>query len=1533
MQRFGVPNAAFTILMNFMNSDRKSEKNSNRYFIIWFAYLKAQNYFTKFNSSFYNALTLCMNFQTTKYLTAMKKLYLCLVMAFTALTVNTAFGQANVQVIHNSADPAAREVDVYIDTTLALDNFTFRTATEFLALGAGEVTIGVAPATSNDPEDGAGIADTIASFNFTLVDGESYVLVATGVLSPDDFDASVNAEIGFTIAAFTPAQQTAAADSVALLAYHGSTDAPRVDVNAQGVGTLVPDIGYGEFAGYVTVPAASFTLDVAVAGTETVAHTVTADLSTLGGNAAVVVASGFLNPLTNQAGAGFELLAVLPDGTVVTLPEVVPAGTDIVVSGGTGDAIWTAENTYILDGFVFVEDGDTLIIEAGTVIKGETGQGAQASALIVARGGFIQANGTAADPIIFTSILDDVTTTDDIPLGTSGLWGGVIILGNASLNSEPGQTAIEGIPVGEARGLYGAIDTDGDGVFETFNDEDNSGSFRYASIRYGGSDIGAGNEINGLTLGGVGSGTTIEFVEVIFNADDGIEFFGGTVNTKWMAAAFCGDDAFDYDEGFRGKGQFWFVIQAEGFGDRGGEHDGGTTPETAEPFATPEVFNATFIGPGEAVNTRTITFRDNAGGEYNNSIFVEYGQGIDIERLASGTNSFERLEAGDLELNNNVFWNVAGNDSTAIFTAAGNGATPEDATFLTGYFTDQENVAANPSLVGISRTNDGGLDPRPQGVSAFTNFATLSDEFFTPVSYKGAFGSGGVWLDGWSALDEFGYFPEAFEPVGLDTANSASVQVIHNAGDPSANVVDIYLDSALLIDDFGYRTATPFVSLPAGVEINIGVAGGESAGPGDIIAEFPFTLEAGGTFIVTATGVLSPEDFDTSANAEIGFTLAAAAGQSEGTTAGVDLLVYHGATDAPAVDVRTGGANLVSNISYGEYNPAGYFEAPATALQIDIAPTGADSIASFTVDLGPLAGGTAVVQASGFLNPLTNQGGAGFTLIAVLPDGTVLELDPVVPGEVIRVTDNTGDGTTTWTANNTYVLDGFVFVEDGDTLVIEPGTVVQAESGQGAQASALIVARGGYIIADGTAADPIIFTSVLDDVNVADDVPVGTSGLWGGVIILGNASLNSDPGQTAIEGIPVGEARGLYGAIDSDGDGVFETFDDTDNSGIFRYASIRHGGSDIGAGNEINGLTLGGVGSGTTIEFVEVIFNADDGIEFFGGTVNTRYMAAVLCGDDAFDYDEGYRGNGQFWFVLQADGSGDRGGEHDGGTTPETAEPFATPVIFNATFIGPGEPANTRTITFRDNAGGSYVNSIFTEYGRGIDVEKLASGTHSFDRLVAGDLNLSANVFWNVAGNDSTAIFTVAGAGAEEADQTFIQTYFGDEENFVANPSLVGISRTNDGGLDPRPQGFAGTVNLDDEPNGFVDVEYRGAFAPADSGSTNTWLANWTALDQLGYLGFDSLATSIAPERILTGFNFYPNPTTDMLTVEADELTQAPLNISLFNMMGQEVLNTRIQPINGSVREQINISNLNPAVYILRATQGNKITASRVVVQ
>jgi hypothetical protein len=272
---------------------------------------------------------------------------------------------------------------------------------------------------------------------------------------------------------------------------------------------------------------------------------------------------------------------------------------------------------------------------------------------------------------------------------------------------------------------------------------------------------------------------------------------------------------------------------------------------------------------------------------------------------------------------------------------------------------------------------------------------------------------------------------------------------------------------------------------------------------------------------------------------------------------------------------------------------------------------------------------------------------------------------------------------TTWVTGKTYVLTTRVAITSGVTLTIQPGVVVKGQAGTGANATALLIARGAKIMAEGTATQPIIFTSVADEIvpgqvaspNLDNDL----SGLWGGLIILGNAPISASSASVQIEGIPASDQNGLYG-----GDNA------ADNSGVVRYISIRHGGANIGEGNEINGLTLGGVGSGTVIENVEIVANQDDGVEFFGGTVNVKNIVVWNAGDDGVDTDQAWGGSIDN-FVVIAGADTDHTLEIDG---PEgTYE--AAHTVMNGTLIG--SPV-AELGDFRDGARGTFKNLYFVNF-------------------------------------------------------------------------------------------------------------------------------------------------------------------------------------------------------------------------------------------
>ncbi|MDJ0836664.1 MAG: T9SS C-terminal target domain-containing protein [Acidobacteriota bacterium] len=887
--------------------------------------------------------------------------------------------------------------------------------------------------------------------------------------------------------------------------------------------------------------------------------------------------------------AALFLLSSAAFGQVVITDASINAGETVTL---------TADTEYQLDGFVFVEEGATLIIEAGTVIKAKATPSTDdnASALIITRGARIEANGTAAAPIIMTSEFDDLNVPDDLTWSDRGLWGGLIILGRGLVNK--GEVQIEGIPSDEPRAAFG-----GD------NNADDSGIVRYVSIRHGGAELAPGDEINGLTLGAVGSGTTIEYVEVFANLDDGIEWFGGAVNTKYLVAAFCGDDSFDWDSGWVANNQFWFGLQGTDFGGRIGEHDG--TTEAGAAFSNPTVYNATFVGAGidatpEGDGSEAIILRDTTGGMYGNSIITEYnalagGAGIVVED-EDGLDSRQRLEDGFITIANNIWWQFGDGNTLADIA-------PQD--FLQTHLAGNNNQIVDPQLNSLSRVADGGLDPRPNAAGpAATGAPAPGDDFFTNTGYYGAFDPNTpLWIAGWTALSDEGHLSS-----GQVTLTDASI----NAGE---NV--------------------------------------------------------------------------------------------------------------------------------------------------------------------------------------------------------------------------------TLTADTEYFLDGFVFVEEGATLTIEAGTVIKARQvpSSGDNASALIIARGAQIFANGTAENPIIMTSEFDDLMDPADLTWADRGLWGGLIVLGRGLVNK--GEVQIEGIPSDEARAAYGGDNN-----------ADNSGVIRYVSIRHGGAELAPGDEINGLTMGAVGSATTIEYVEVFANLDDGFEWFGGAVNTRYLAAAFCGDDSFDWDAGWIANNQFWFALQGTDFGGRIAEMDG--TTEAGAEFSRPVVYNATYVGAGvnavpEGDGSEAMFIRDTSGGSYLNSIITEYnalagGAGIVVED-EDGLDSRQRLEDGFITLASNIWWQFGDGNTLA---------DIAPQDFVQDHLAANNNQIVDPQLRSLSRVADGGLDPRPSASGPAASGASAPadNFFTTTAFFGAFDP----SATPWIAGWTALAQEGHLG------EAAPEKTDRVVNHVTRTTQDFST-------------------------------------------------------------------
>ncbi|PLX10939.1 MAG: hypothetical protein C0598_09355 [Marinilabiliales bacterium] len=317
----------------------------------------------------------------------------------------------------------------------------------------------------------------------------------------------------------------------------------------------------------------------------------------------------------------------------------------------------------------------------------------------------------------------------------------------------------------------------------------------------------------------------------------------------------------------------------------------------------------------------------------------------------------------------------------------------------------------------------------------------------------------------------------------------------------------------------------------------------------------------------------------------------------------------------------------------------------------------------------------------------------------------------------------------TWTANNIYLLDKKVVVSEGITLTIEAGTIVKGMPGEETLASALVVARGGKLMAEGTADNPIIFTAQADNITFGEkfgtNLTKEDNRLWGGLIILGSAPISAENGdtETNIEGIPTEDGYGLFGGDKAD-----------DNSGVISYISIRHGGISIGEGNEINGLTLGGVGNGTSISNVEVYATLDDGMECFGGTVNVENLLVYYQGDDGVDLDMNYSGTISNFAVIHGDGIGtDEALEIDGPEGTTNTDGLFT--LSNGTLINEGtEPS---AADFKSDAQGYVNNCTWINYPTSKPVK---FRTKFVDPGV--DCSMKEDAYLHLVSDPATLVFT-----------------------------------------------------------------------------------------------------------------------------------------------------------------------------------------------
>ncbi|MDX1912224.1 MAG: T9SS type A sorting domain-containing protein [Saprospiraceae bacterium] len=944
----------------------------------------------------------------------------------------------------------------------------------------------------------------------------------------------------------------------------------------------------------------------------------------------------------------------------------------IVVSGNiTTNTTWTKNNTYLLQGFVYVKNGATLTIEAGTTIKGDkTTKGS----LIVTRGAKLIADGTPSEPIVFTSNEANPTYGD---------WGGIILLGNGPTNAafmgQQGVGQIEGgVDNAEGDGLYGGGTTP--------NPADNSGILRYVRIEYPGIAFQPNSEINGLTMGGVGSGTTIEYVQVSFCGDDSFEWFGGTVNCKYLIAYRGLDDDFDADFGYSGKVQFAVSVRdpqvADQSGSNGFEIDNDAQGSGATPKTRPTFSNVTVIGPtGSSISpqfARASHLRRNSEPGIYNSVFMgQYPVGLFIDGDSCAINA----QTGKLVVKNSFYYGM-----TELLRKN----TP---TFDIEAWAAANQITTSSDVNGAQLVNPFNLalpNPRPGANSPVLNAASFSDTriadfFFTPVSYAGAFGPSGDWTCPWAKWGQAGCLPSNQEVV---------------------------------------------------------VSG-----------------------------------------------------------------------------------NITTN--------------------------------------------------------------------------------------------------TTWTADKTYVLQGFVYVKNCATLTIQPGTLIKGDKGS---KGALIVTRCSKINAEGTEGEPIVFTT---------NDPNPTYGSWGGLIILGNgttnAAFNGQAGCGQIEGgVDNANGDGLYGGGCGGG-----TPNAADNSGILRYVRIEYPGIAFQPNSEINGLTLGGVGSGTTIDHIQVSYCGDDSYEWFGGSVNCKYLIAYRGLDDDFDADFGYNGDVQFALSVRdpqiADQSNSNGFEIDNDAQGSTATPKTRPTFSNVTIVGPTgtiNPLYRRAAHLRRNSEPGIFNSLFVgSYPVGIFID----GNSCADNATNGLLEVKNTI---VAGQ--VDLLTTNATNGFDIDSWYATAAFGNQ-SFTTNADA---KLEDPFTLDfPNAQPVAGSPVLGNASFSaarinkpfFQQVDYIGAFSGLGAGSD--WTCGWSKFLDLNISCFPGSVGTKDIAAYATDIKVYPTVTSDRATLELNLLNSTELVVDIYGLdgqyYGQQVNETAAA---GQQTYTLNTGNLSGGFYFVRIQAGDAVTAEKLIV-
>jgi len=508
-----------------------------------------------------------------------------------------------------------------------------------------------------------------------------------------------------------------------------------------------------------------------------------------------------------------------------------------------------------------------------------------------------------------------------------------------------------------------------------------------------------------------------------------------------------------------------------------------------------------------------------------------------------------------------------------------------------------------------------------------------------------------------------------------------------------------------------------------------------------------------------------------------------------------------------------------------------------------------------------------------------------------------------------------GDITANRTLHNDtiYLLDAFVYVKNNATLTIEEGTVIQGYINNGINTKGtLVITTTGKIMAQGTQWNPIVFTS-------ARAIGSRGTGDWGGLLVLGQAPINVVGGSAVIEG----------GLLGDQADRTYGGTDPNHSSGMLRYVRLEYAGIAFSQNNEINSLTLAGVGKGTAIDHIQVSFAGDDAFEWFGGNVDAKYLVAIGTVDDNFDCDFGYNGRIQYGFVKQfssiADISTSEGWETDNDGSGSTNTPLTAPKFANITLVGPqadGGPVNNlhgRGARIRRNSRTSIYNSVIMDHKIALRYE--SAGTQG---AVGSDCEFHGNVLSgntaNYAGEGSWTEDSVA-AYVEDAAQ--MNTVF-DAGGISANELSVPLDYYSTTGSNHLP--IAGSLLLsgaDWSANGvsgdsfFDNVAFRGAFGTTD------WTEFWTEFDPQMVDYSNGILSAV--ENQVVDFNLYPNPSAGWFSLQLEETAR----VEILDLSGRVVLGRTYTAGTSS----IDATTWPKGVYVIRVSTAKGASSRRLVVR